>query len=213
MLDKIRWNNLLQRLTGNAAPPEVFERLVAAYGEFRRHYHTATHIEHCLAEFDSAKQLCEAPDEVEFGIWLHDVVYEPLAADNEERSAQIAEDILSRNDCPPHRMTAIRELILATRHDQPTLTNDSRLLADIDLSILGQKPKIYDGYEMAIRAEYCQVPEEAYRSGRAKVLRGFLDRPAIYCTDEFERKYGRQARENILRALAMLECGAAGSWR
>ncbi len=205
MLDNTRWDNLLLRLTGNAPPPDAFDRLVAAYSEPHRHYHTTSHIEHCLAEFDAVADLCDSPDEVEFGIWLHDVVYDPRASDNEEQSARIAGEILGQMNCPPKLITAIRKLILATRHIQQPPTSDARLLVDIDLSMLGQPPDVFGMYERAIRSEYSWVPEESYRIGRSKVLRSFLDKSAIYCTDGFEKKYGRQARENIMKALAVLE--------
>jgi len=206
MLDNIRWNNLLLRLTGSVPLPDVFDRLVTAYSEPLRHYHTASHIEHCLAEFDAVANLCESPDEVEFGIWLHDVVYNPRASDNEEQSARIAGEILAKMDCSPNLITTIRELILATRHIHPPPTPDARLLVDIDLSILGQPPDVFERYERAIRSEYSWVSEESYRIGRSRVLRSFLDKSAIYCTDGFEKKYGQQARENIMKALAVLAC-------
>jgi predicted metal-dependent HD superfamily phosphohydrolase len=204
-MTNIRWNNLLLRLTGNLLPHDSFGRLVTAYSEPHRHYHTTSHIEFCLAEFDAVAGLCDSPDEVEFGIWLHDVVYDPRASDNEEQSARIAGEILGRMDCPPKLITSIRELILATRHIHPPPTPDASLLVDIDLSILGQPPDVFGTYEMAIRAEYSWVSEEPYRIGRSRVLRGFLDKSAIYCTDGFEKKYGHQARKNIMKALAALE--------
>lgn len=205
MLDTIRWNNLLLRLTGSPPPHDSFGRLAAAYSEPHRHYHTASHIEHCLAEFDAVAGLCESPDEVEFGIWLHDVVYDPRASDNEEQSARIAGEILGHMDCPPKLITGIRELILATRHIHPPLTPDAGLLVDIDLSILGQPPDVFGIYERAIWSEYSWVSEESYKAGRSGALRSFLGKSAIYCTDGFEKKYGRQARENIMNALAVLE--------
>ncbi len=205
MLDNTRWNNLLLRLTGHPPPHDSFGRLAAAYSEPHRHYHTAYHVEHCLSEFDSVAGSCESPDEVEFGIWLHDVVYDPRASDNEEQSARIAGEILEYMDCPPRLITGIRELILATRHICPPPTPDACLLVDIDLSVLGQSPDVFEKYERAIRTEYSWVSEESYKIGRSGVLRSFLGKSAIYCTDGFEKKYGQQARENIMVALAALE--------
>ena len=204
MLDKNRWKNLLENLTGIRPQDVAFNRIAAAYSEPHRHYHDYTHIEHCLREFDVVKGLCGSPDEVEFAIWLHDAVYDPHAADNEEKSAMLAKEILSELGCPEPKSNNIRDLILITRHVQEPATPDEQLIVDIDLSILGQPPDIYNIYENNIQAEYSWVPAEAFRVGRSNILRGFLDKTAIYYTERFERLYGNQARVNMAEALMAL---------
>jgi predicted metal-dependent HD superfamily phosphohydrolase len=204
MPDENRWNKLVERLSGNLPPAGSFSRIIAAYSESHRFYHTVSHIEYCLSEFDEVKKLCESPDEVEFAIWLHDVVYNPHSSDNEEMSARLAREILSDSGCPELKAKKVRELILITRHDKTPSSTDDQLIVDIDLSILGQPPGIFDTYEKSIRAEYSWVPEDAYRIGRSKILQGFLDKPSIYNTDRFEKLYGNQARENIMKSLEAL---------
>lgn len=204
MLNEKRWNNLIDRLTGNPPPGDFFKQLVDAYSEPHRCYHNISHIEHCLEEFNAVVSLCKLPDEVEFAIWLHDVVYDPHASDNEEMSALRARKILSESNCPETKANNIQELILATRHIHSPATMDAKLIVDIDISILGQIPAIFDKYEENIRAEYSWVTEEAYRAGRSRILRGFLDKPSIYSTEGFEKMYGHQARENIKKTLAAL---------
>jgi len=204
MLNEKRWIELLDRLTGNPPPDGSFKQLVDAYSEPHRCYHNITHIEHSLAEFDAVMNLCKSPDEVEFAIWLHDVVYDPHASDNEEMSALHAREILSEANCPVTKTSNIQELILATRHIHPPATMDAQLLVDIDLSIFGQMPVIFNKYEENIRAEYSWMSEQAYKLGRSRILRGFLDKPSIYSTDRIEKMYGDQARENITRVLAAL---------
>jgi predicted metal-dependent HD superfamily phosphohydrolase len=211
MLNEKRWNNLINHLTGNPPPSDSFRQLVEAYSEPHRCYHNITHIEHCLEEFDAVMSLCKLPDEVEFAIWLHDVVYDPHASDNEEMSALSAREILSESSCPETKTDNIRELILATRHIHPPATMDAQLIVDIDLSILGQIPIIFNKYEENIRAEYSWVSEEAYRFGRSRILRGFLDKPSIYSTDRFEKMFGNQARENITRVLTALALSPEGA--
>jgi predicted metal-dependent HD superfamily phosphohydrolase len=204
MLDEKRWNKLIERLSGNNAPTGSFHQVLSAYSETHRFYHAISHIEHCLSEFDDAAHLCESPDEVEFALWLHDVVYDPHASDNEERSAELATKILSDSRCPEIKAKKVRELILITRHTKTPATTDAQLVVDIDLSILGQPPGIFGAYEKNIRAEYSWVSEDAYRSGRSKILQGFLNRTSIYATERFEKRYGNQARENLIKALAAL---------
>jgi predicted metal-dependent HD superfamily phosphohydrolase len=211
MIEKTRWDGLIQRLTGTQPLGESFDRIFSAYSEPHRHYHNFVHIEHCLEEFDAVKQLCESPDEVEFAIWLHDVSYDPHASDNEEMSALYARELLVELDCSESTACHVGDLILITRHDQPPLTQDAKIMVDIDISILGQPAHLFAVYEKSIRAEYSWVPEEGYRTGRAKILRSFLDKKSIYYTDRFEMLYGSQARTNLIKALVALEHAAGAN--
>jgi predicted metal-dependent HD superfamily phosphohydrolase len=207
MLNESRWNSLMTRLCEGPPRTESFQRLAAAYSEPYRHYHNLDHIEQCLAEFDAVAALAGCPDELEFAVWLHDVVYDPKASDNEEKSALWATAVLSGLTPPPARdllACRIRDLIIATAHTQTPTNHDAQLIADIDLAILGQSREVYDEYERRIRAEYAWAPAEAYALGRSRVLRRFLGRQRIYFTERFEVLYGAQARENMRRAVAAL---------
>lgn len=204
MLDRNRWNNLLERLTADRPQDASFNRVASAYSEPHRNYHTHTHIEHCLREFDEVRDSFGSPDEVEFAIWLHDAVYDPHASNNEERSALLAQEILSELGCPELKLNTIRDLIQITRHDKEPETLDEQLIVDIDLSILGQPPDIYDEYEKNIRSEYSWVPRSAYIEGRSSILRSFLNRPSIYYAERFVRLYDNQARVNMAGALLSL---------
>lgn len=200
-LDKHRLNKLVENMTGTQPRDEAISRIIDAYCEPHRHYHDYSHIEHCLREFDEVRSLCESPDEVEFAIWFHDVIYDPHRSDNEEMSALDAKKNLTELSCSENKVNKVQQLILITSHDQFPVTQDAKIIVDIDLSILGQPSNIFDIYEKNIRAEYFWVPEEAYRVGRSKILSSFLDRSPIYYTDRFEKLYGNQARENLINTL------------
>ena len=204
MLDEERWNQLVKRLTGNPPAEGSFSRIIAAYSEDHRYYHTFGHIKHCLSEFDEVKVLMDVPDELESAIWLHDIVYDTHAPDNEEKSAEFAKGLLSETACPELKVRKIQDLILITKHIRQPETPDAQLIVDIDLTILGYPPEIYNVYEKNIRKEYSWVSAEDYKIGRTKVLQSFLNRPSIYNTSSFKRIYERQARENIITALGRL---------
>jgi predicted metal-dependent HD superfamily phosphohydrolase len=68
------------------------EDLVAAYNAPGRHYHNLAHIEDCLAALARVDNLSVAEREIlSEAIWWHDVVYDATRTDNEELSAQLAE--------------------------------------------------------------------------------------------------------------------------
>lgn len=201
MLDIARWNRLIAMLCKWGPDGHWFAQLTAAYNQSHRYYHNTNHITHCLQQFDQAVHLTRNPCEVEFAIWLHDAVYDSQASDNEEKSAELACQILSAAGGHRTIIQRVETLILDTRHDRPPNTGDARFLVDIDLSSLGHSPEQYDQYEKAIREEYAWVPMDLYRQKRRQILTGFLNRPKIYHTDLFSNRYETQARANIQRVL------------
>ena len=183
------------------------QQLRDAYAEPHRHYHDIRHIEACLVELAAVDGLtADGRKILEYAIWWHDAVYDPTRADNEERSAVLAERDLAQLGVDAVTRATVARLIRATR-DHKVAPHDrlGALLVSIDLSILGQPAAEYDGYAAAIRAEYAHVADAAFRAGRAAVLRRFLAAPAIYPDAEFRRRYEAQARANIAREIARLE--------
>ena len=200
-LDQDRWMALWSRLGAQGGGFSIFGNLVTAYAEPARAYHTAAHIQDCLAQLDLTRDSAKRPDEVEAAIWFHDAVYVPGALDNEDRSARLAQTALLACAAPPETSARIGELVLATRHLTVPREPDTQLLCDIDLSILGREPEIFDEFERRIRREYHWVPDPAYRMARSEVLNGFLGRHPLYQTAYFRSRYETQARANLERVL------------
>lgn len=205
-MNRARWHRLMTTL---ALPEsnESFDQLVNAYSQKHRHYHTGAHIDHCLREFDSAPGLAREPAEVELALWFHDAIYDPYASDNEAKSADWACELLSRGGVGSERVARVRAHILATRHEAPAELDDSRLVVDIDLSILGVDEEAYARFETHVRQEYRWVPGPLFRSKRAAILESFLMRPVIYSTTPFRDRYEAPARRNLKAAIAALRGG------
>ena len=195
---------------------DVFAELHEAYEDGTREYHSIDHIAACLALLDDVRGALEAPAEVAMAIWFHDAVYAtyPFAA-SEKRSAALAKTSCARMGIPPQVADRIAAMVLATKsHDlsragggesgAAVRERDALTMLDIDLAILGADPVRYGCYEHDIRPEYWWVPEGLYRSGRAKLLRAFLARPAIFQTPLFRERFEAQARENLSRTIAEL---------
>ena len=175
------------------------EELIAAYTAPGRHYHNLAHIEDCLDALARVENLSAAEREIlSEAIWWHDVVYDATRSDNEELSAQLAEQHVREN----LRQEVGRLIRLTKTHDVQPDDHLGAILISIDLSILGAEPARYDAYAAAIRQEFIHVPEGDYRAGRAKVLGQFAARPVIFPDTAFAARYDRQARENLARELA-----------
>lgn len=172
---------------------DAFDDLVGRYAEPGRYYHNLLHIHEVVrAMLDLPGAL---PREVLLAAFLHDVVYDSRASDNEERSAEYARELLKALGIDLDRREETARLILLTKtHDPSEEDRSGCILVDADLAILGEKAEAYNAYASAIRQEYAWVPQEDYRAGRRQVLERFLARPRIYRTPEF------QTRERIARA-------------
>lgn len=197
-----RWRSLMQAW-GLPSCEETWRDLCSAYGQKHRHYHTGAHVDACLRHLDTCARALDQPREVELALWFHDAVYNPLSSKNEQKSADWTRDFLTGHGAPAEAVARVVDLIMVTRHDAPTRTNDESFLVDIDLSILGAGPAVYDTFEHAIRREYRHVPAPLYRAGRACLLEQFLARPRIYANPPFAPREG-QARANLTRAIAQL---------
>jgi len=210
------WYRLWNR-NAQSDPAAAYAELLTAYNQSHRAYHNLDHIRDCLLQLKNCAVTPNDTDAVQLALWLHDVVYEIGAPDNEEQSAQWAATLLQYGivsveskqvesmQIESAQAETVRALILATKHHRSPIAVDAKLVVDIDLSILGRSPVEFAQYESRIRTEYQQMDEKQYRSGRAKILRGFLERKSIYFTDHFRAKYEEQARENLVESIVALE--------
>ena len=198
-----RWFALLRGL-GARPDDATYVRLSAAYAERHRAYHTARHIDECLAQFDEVRVLAAEPFEVECALWFHDAIYEPMSTNNESRSADWAGAFLQDRGVESIRIGRIRRHILATQHLSALQADDSGLVVDIDLAILGSGPERYAEFETDVRREYRWVPGVVYRKKRAEILASLLDRPRIYHFDALADRFEGRARRNIAAAIRTL---------
>lgn len=192
------WQSLWKRCCLTDAGTVWYEKLITAYSESQRSYHTLQHLEECLLLLDEARAtgLMAKPDLIEMALWFHDAVYDPQGSENEELSAQMALEALG--DHPAAQEVA--RLILLTKSHQPGDGPDDAWIIDIDLAIFAQPMERVLEYERQIRAEYAGVPQAVYAEKRAEILTGFLKREQIYLTAWARARHESQARAN-LRAL------------
>jgi predicted metal-dependent HD superfamily phosphohydrolase len=173
-------------------------QLLERWREPHRRYHTLAHLAAMLA-------IVGQWPVVELAVWFHDAVYDPRVTDNEEASAQLAERSLSAVGVGPATVAEVARLVrLTARHDPGSGDGADVLLCDADLSILAADPARYDAYAAAVRREYGQVPDEAWRVGRAAVLRHLLGLAVLYRAVPERADWEVQARANLARELSAL---------
>ncbi len=191
-----------------AFPEPTSSRLLARvrprYDESHRRYHTWTHIEACFAA--RAELTREASPTIDLALLFHDAIYDPLAHDNEEKSAELLLEEGRREGIDEDTLTRSAPLVLATKHGAITAASEeARIVVDADLSILGTSRDVFDAYERAVREEYAMIEDAMFTAGRTRVLQEFLNRKTIFETPRGRELWEARARENISRSLASLE--------
>ncbi|MEO6057235.1 MAG: hypothetical protein ABIQ49_10385 [Gemmatimonadales bacterium] len=199
-----RYAALVRRLGSSGDPGAAADALLAAWAHPSRIYHGTGHLVDCLACLDGEPGDVVERDLIEAALWYHDAVYDPRAADNEERSAVRARQELVGLGVAFHKGENVARLIRLTRHGEPPTDVSGMILCDIDLSILGRPPAEFDAYDAGIRAEYAWLPDDAFGKGRRRVLTRLLSRRFLYGTERFRRRYESRARANLRRAVARL---------
>jgi predicted metal-dependent HD superfamily phosphohydrolase len=182
----------------------TFDDLRRRYEEPTRHYHTLDHVR-AMLEVLHADTYLPVMAGLHLAVFLHDVIYDSRAKDNEQRSADYAREVLASFGVDPADREEIARLILLTkRHETTEDDKDGQAILDADLSILSASDSEYDAYAAAIRREYDWVSDDDYRTGRRQVLQRFLARPRIYYTERMFEQCESKARANLAREIASL---------
>jgi predicted metal-dependent HD superfamily phosphohydrolase len=180
--------------------------VIARHREAHRRYHGVRHVTWVVRH---VRELADEvaltdPAAVVVAAFFHDAVYDPRAADNEEQSARLAERVLADLGWDAVRGRRVGDLVRATAaHDQPA-DDDTAVLLDADLAVLGSDPAAYQAYVTGVRGEYAHVDAAAWRVGRGQVLRDLLARDPLYATAPARRRWARRAAANMTAELASL---------
>jgi len=164
------------------------------------------HVDEILAHEKSTDADSEA---IRAAALFHDIVYNPRSPTNEHDSAGIAVDALWQVGWPESRLALVYHLIEATA-GHTGAGFESAVLLDADLAILGADPAMYGEYLDGVRFEYQFVDDDAWRTGRAAVVRSFLERERIFTTTTMSAAREAQARANLTAELAALSAGTSG---
>lgn len=186
---------------------EVRERLLRAYGDPARGYHDLTHLGEVLDAVQRLAAEAQDPEAVVLAAWFHDAVYDG-AADDEERSAALAETELAAAGAPASRVAEVARLVRLTATHRPAPGDrNGAVLSDADLAILASPPQRYAAYVRGVRREYAALADDDFRRGRAAVLRDLLGAPTLFHTAAGRARWEARARANVRRELAGLDPG------
>ncbi|MFF7261889.1 hypothetical protein ACFZCL_16595 [Streptomyces sp. NPDC008159] len=203
-----RWLQALLPARDGACHPDPLPyaaNLIKRWSEPQRKYHTLDHLTAVLDRVDVLEEYAADPALVRLAAWFHDAVYLPERSTNEERSARLAERALPEAGVPAEKVAEVARLVrLTVTHDPADDDPDGQVLCDADLAILASPPDAYAAYAAAVREEYGFVPDDAFREGRAAVLRHLLTLPRLFRTPYGQREWEERARANLRAELTDL---------
>lgn len=190
-------DDLTELLGVDTARRLVIARTLARYGEAHRSYHDTTHV---LTVTSRCLVLCSAMpsvdrDAVLWSALFHDAIYDPRSLTNEADSAALAAEELRSAGADATLVDEVVRLILLTAgHSVADGDHNGAVLVDSDLAVLGGSAEEYGHYVDGVRRDYAFVPDDAWRIGRARVLKDLLAVPQLFSTEPMK------PREVIARA-------------
>ncbi|CAL9309717.1 hypothetical protein ABZ568_20705 [Streptomyces olindensis] len=206
---RTRFARALEAARGPAGGPDptpYADNLLTRWREPQRRYHTVAHLAAVLDRVDVLEEYARDPDVVRLAAWFHDAVYLPDRSENEERSARLAERALPEAGVPAAKTAEVARLVrLTIGHDPADDDPDGQVLCDADLAVLASPPSAYAAYTAAVREEYHFVPNDAFRAGRAAILRRLLALPRLFRTPYGAAEWEATARYNLRSELELLE--------
>lgn len=195
------WTSVVGR---EPAGEDCWARLIRRWSEPHRRYHGMGHLTAVLLFVDEYATHADDLDAVRLAAWYHDAIYDPRAADNEERSALLAETELAALGQPPERVAEVGRLVrLTAAHNPAEGDHNGELLNDADLLVLGSPSEAYVAYVNAIREEYAHVSDADFGTGRTAVLTALLESARLYRLDALA-PLEAAARRNITAELTLL---------
>ncbi|KAJ1373265.1 hypothetical protein KIN20_035625 [Parelaphostrongylus tenuis] len=203
-----RWNDLTSFLSEKTRE-KWYKMIIDAYTP--RPFRGITHLCAMFSLFDKYKDHLKDRYATAFAIFFKNLVYDPLASDNAEKSAQLLHQFAQETTLDSENYVADLITASGSYSTEAHLTEgvcgaeDVHYLIDFDMAFLGDDEEQFVSHEKAQRKEYEHLSDDEYRKQRAKVLRFFLQIPNIYATKELRDDLEVKARENIAREIELLE--------
>ena len=166
---------LLTKYTDNdSLKKELWTEIEKNYSSKKRHYHTLEHLDNLLSQLTDVKSEIQNWEIILFTLFYHDIIYNSIKSDNEEKSAEFTENRMKQISVSNDKIELCKEQILATKSHIKSTDSDTNYFTDADLSVLGQNWETYLLYCKNVRKEYSIYPTLVYNPGRKKVLNHFL---------------------------------------
>jgi predicted metal-dependent HD superfamily phosphohydrolase len=147
---------------------ELWNEIEKNYSGKNRHYHTLAHLENLLAQLSEIRNEIRHWNCILFTLYYHDIVYNSLKSDNEEKSAEFAGKRMKQLGIEESTIERCKKQIIATKSHVKSADSDTNYFTDADLSVLGQSWEMYSAYYKNVRKEYSIYPTSCIIPGVRK---------------------------------------------
>ena len=166
----------LQSILENWKIKANLDMLLDMWNESHRHYHNLDHLNDVVSQINTFynESNCSKKDHEKLLLTalFHDIVYDPLKNDNEEKSAEFFNNCcLEKNQDTED----IKNMILDTKAHNAS-TNLSVLFNKFDMNIVERGIDELMQWESGIYNEYKIYGNDAYKQGRVKFLESLVDK-------------------------------------
>ncbi len=172
-------------------------------------YHNRPHINYGLKSIYRLRKKLKNPDLVELARWFHDIIYNPWASDNKQKSADFAMKRMKLWWLPLSKRIVVYDFIMSTDYtnDWTPYDSDAHFIKEIDYSIFWSPRNQYTSYLEWIRSEYSGYWLQQYKSWRKSFLWKILQQAkqwTLFTLSEF-KQYNNQSVDNIYYELWLLD--------
>lgn len=194
----------------HARSEQLGREMLERWGEPHRGYHDLDHLTAVLGHLTELAAPSTPSPEVRAAAWFHDAIYAGRAGDDEEASAQLAEERLAEAGLDAHRTGRVADMVRATAgHLDPARAvephPDTDLLLDADLAILASDADTYAAYVAGVRAEHPDIDDATFTAGRTAAVRALLSRAPLFRTSRGRALFEDSARANLTAELRRLD--------
>ncbi len=148
--------------------------LLSMWNESQRSYHTQNHLLELIDQINEHKDKLSKKqyEKLVLCALFHDIVYDPMRPDNEEKSAEFFINSCSEKNSD---VLEVKQMILDTKTHEST-TELSELFNHFDMKIVESDYDKLLEWENGIKMEFAPYGEEKYKEGRLQFLESLLDK-------------------------------------
>ena len=186
---------------------ELIDTIKQHYDQNHRYYHSWEHITDIFKLVDDLNIQLDINQIL--ALLFHDIIYAPKFSFNEEASASLMMTILGSKywNLPNYNIQEIYKLIISTKEQnfKKLYNTNSSIIHDLDYFKFGDSYTSFLNMRNNIRKEHADLTDEQFSIGSIVFVENLLNQEHIFCSEQFQRLYEKQAIKNLKKYIQILK--------